>query len=140
MKIRYPSVCVLIASGILVFTAGPGQAEVGGGPSPGGSMGGGSGNFGESKGSMNQNRTHGREPSGPMGQGRPEMTRPGQGGEVPLGRPPDSSGSNPAGPGGGLGAGSGSSGMGSSGSTGSSGGMGSGGGMGSSGGAGGGGK
>jgi hypothetical protein len=138
MKIKYPSVCVLIASGVLVFTAGPVRAEVGGGPSPGGSIGGGSGTLGESKGSMNQNRTHGREPSGPMGQGRPEMTRPGQKGEVPLGRPSDSSGSNPAIPGGGLGSGSGSSGMGSSGSTGSSGGMGSG--MGSSGGAGGGSK
>ena len=66
------------SSRILVFTAGPVQAQVGGGASPGGSMGGKSGNLGESKGSMNQNRTHGREPSGPMGEGRREMTRPGQ--------------------------------------------------------------
>jgi len=124
--------CIGMVSAILLFSVGAVQAQLGGGTSPGGSMGSGSGSTGESKGSMkNQNRTHGRESSGPMGEGRREMTKPGQSGQVPLGRTPESSGGIPGGSGS-MGA-PGSTG---SGGTGSMGGTGSGGGMGSSGGAG----
>lgn len=118
--------CIGMVTAILLFSVGAVQAQLGGGASPGGSMGSGSGSSGESKGSMNQNRTHGREPSGPMGEGRREMTKPGQSGEVPLGRAPDSSGSIPGGSGNmGTPGGTGSGGVGSSGGTGSGGGMGS---------------
>jgi hypothetical protein len=133
MKIKHTCACILMAGGILLFTSGPAQAQLGGESSSGGSTsrGSGSGNPGESSGSMNQNRHHDRAPSGPMDQGRPEITRPGQSGDPPLGgRAPGSHESIPAVPGGsGTGSGSGSGSMGSGGTT-------SGGGMGSSGGAG----
>jgi hypothetical protein len=123
-----------MASGIFLFTSGTLQAQSGGGSSLGGAptIGSGTGKLGESGNAMNQNRHHDSTPSGPMGEGRPESTRPGQGKESPLGVP-DSSGGSPRVPGvSGPGAGAGSIGSGGS--------MGSGGGMGSSGGAGGGGK
>ncbi len=129
MKIRQMCAYVIMISGVLLFTGGTVQAQLGGGTSPGGSpgMGSGPGKPGESGNSMNQNRHHDSTSSGPMGQGRPESTRPGQGGDAPLGKSPGSSESSPRIPGGSsMGSGSGS--------------MGSGGGMGSSGGAGGGGK
>lgn len=143
MNIRDTCVYVVMVGGILLGTGGAGQAELGGGtPSGGGSsIGNGVGQPSEPKGSMNQNRTHGRAPSGPMDQGRPESMRQGQGDPTLRGKAPDTSGGNPIVPGGTRpGTGTGSRSMGTPGGTGSSGGMGAGGRMGGSGGAGGSGK
>lgn len=120
MSIQRSLLCLFIVSGILFVTDAVTQAQLGDRSSSGGAnaMGGGSGKSVESKGSMNQNRHHDRTPSRSMGEGRPEMMRPEQSAGAPLGRAPDSSGSTPAGPGGGSDSGAGSGSMGGPGSSG----------------------
>ena len=138
MKSRHIGACIVLVSGIFVFTGGSIQAQVSSGsPSSG------SGNLGGSGAGSGESMTSpGSGSSGSMGQGQagPNMSKPLPGG--PGGTPGSSGGGNPTVPGGsGMGSGRGTGSMGTPGGTGSSGGMGSGGGgMGSTGGAGGGGR